>query len=79
MLQGAHHRLADAVEEFVEGITHQLRLGNDRGGQGAHLDGHHGVVGLAQAFEPRDLVVGRQAEADQLFVGRQGDFPLQPV
>ncbi|MNM91740.1 hypothetical protein D3C81_1040470 [compost metagenome] len=79
MLQGADNRFADAVEEFVEGVAHRLRLGNDRGGQGAHLDGHHRVVGLAQAFEARNLVVGRQAEADQFFVGRQGDFPLQPL
>lgn len=79
MLQGTDHRAADAIEVGVERVADGVRLGNDRGRQGTHFDRHHRVVGFAQALEARHLVVRRQAEADQLFVGRHGDFPLQPL
>jgi len=79
MLQGAHDGLADAFQVFVQRMADGLRLWQHRSGQGGHLDGHHRVVGFAQALEARHLVGRRQAQADQLLVGRRGDVALQPL
>jgi len=46
---------------------------------GSHFNRHDGVIGFAQAFEAHHFVGGRQAQADQLFVGRWGDVAFQPL
>ncbi|KAI1691318.1 hypothetical protein Ddc_24314 [Ditylenchus destructor] len=70
MLQGADDRFAELSKYSYNETAQGLRLRQHRGWDDGHFDRHHGVIGFAQALESRHFVAGRQAQADQFFVGR---------
>jgi hypothetical protein len=63
----------------VERIADGLWVWQQRSWKRAELDSHDDAIGFAQAFESRDFFGGRQAQAEQFFVGGQGDVALQPL